>query len=169
GVAAMIAEWKKLDSSEDLDKGYYHGGSLENLVRFLALCDRRSAAEVLAADLDKRPIEHRREVIHVFQLRTRLGDDKPLSRRIQEVMDGVLVRCLDDEEECTGLKIVGANDKVCASPRVCDLAGNALAEVWKKPDLFDLFASEEARDRQRFELKNVWRKKQGKPALAPPV
>jgi len=83
-------------------------------------------------------------------------------------MDGLLVRCLDDDEEPFGWGI-GNGDKLCSDPRVCDVAGNALAEVWKKPHLFDLFATRQVRDRQLFELKNLWRKKQGQPPLPLPT
>jgi hypothetical protein len=160
GVKAMIDEWQNRPGDWDRDRG------VSQLITFLAECNRPEAIQVLGKDLRKRPIAERLAVMEeVWKLRD--NDKHRLPATVATARDELLVQALDDVERYVGLS-GGWGDKCASDPRICDLAGHFLSRVWKQPEAFDLAGTLETRDRQRFELQNIWRKKQGIEALPMP-
>jgi hypothetical protein len=58
--------------------------------------------------------------------------------------------------------------KSFSDPRICDMAAHVLWMRWPNKYRFDLAAPVAVRDQQLLQLKNIWRKERGLPALAPP-
>ena len=81
-------------------------------------------------------------------------------KRSESAIKEQLVAALDDTERYEN----GYLGPSLLFPRLCDMAAWRLAEAWKMPAAFDPRRAQLKRDRQRIELANVWRKRQG---LAP--
>jgi hypothetical protein len=165
-VPAMIAEWQSLKVTSG--RHSWNDGPRE-LISFLAHCDRPEAVRALGKDLIQRDRDTRLNVIEEV---ARLTEDpspatggRKLSPEVIAARDELLMRALDDTERYWGMSS-GRNGKGIHNPRLCDLAAWEVANTWKMPDAFDISASLRIRDRQRIELQNVWRKKQGMKLLA---
>jgi hypothetical protein len=86
---------------------------------------------------------------------------------VNAARDRILVEALHDVQRRYG-QSGSRNGKSYSNPRVCDMAGHVLSEAWGVPLAFDLSGTFPARNRQRLDLENIWRGKQGlKPLPAP--
>jgi hypothetical protein len=81
--------------------------------------------------------------------------------------EDLLVAALDDTEERRG-ESGSRNGKEYSDPRVCDIAGHVLSELYPKKYAFDLSAPLAARNRQLVIIKNVWRGENKLPPLPVP-
>src|SRR5262249_14061161 len=79
----------------------------------------------------------------------------------------LLIAALDDTEERIG-ESGSRNGKEYADPRVCDMAGHVLNQLYPKKYAFDLGAQTSVRDRQLVIMKNVWRSANKLPLLPIP-
>jgi hypothetical protein len=167
GLAAMIQEWL---TPGPIDPDEFH--PQEDLVDFLAASGNADAVWTLGQKWREHPIRSRVAVI--FALGNNDCADPPLkpirnceSPEVVAATEKVLIQALDDTEKDTGSS--GSwYGKSYYNPRVCDLAGYALALRWPERYTFDLEAPLSQRNRQVVELKNVWRKAQGLAALPLP-
>jgi hypothetical protein len=150
GVRAMIREWRELPEDRA-------GLDPDVLIEFLARCPRREAIKALGWKLRSRPVHDRARVIDALEGRASSRHETTVPADILALIEKTLVECLHDTEQVRGWS-VQQGDEQCTDPRVCDLAACALAKVWGRPRLFDLFAPVSTRDRQRIEVANVWRK-----------
>jgi len=71
---------------------------------------------------------------------------------------------LEDTDERFGMSGT-RNGKNFNDPRICDMAGEILAECFTNRYTFDFSASLKVRERQRIECLNVWRAAHGQPVL----
>jgi hypothetical protein len=162
GIEPLIGEWHRSLTITSRDEG------TDELTRFLAHCDRPEAIKALGKDLHKRPIGVRREVVSEVVSAAGLKE-KPAPLAVVAARDELLVRALADEEQCWGLSMSWSGGASAHDPRLCDLVARELSELWKQPAGFDISAPVRVRDRQRVELQNTWRKKQGLPPLPMPT
>jgi hypothetical protein len=165
----MVAEWER-----------FQGEDPEGLVGFLAACGKREAIAALGKGLRSRPLAVRLAVVSAFGPGGNWsisstgpggsigpGEPGPLPAAVAEEVEKLLVESLDDTEEREGLS--GSwEGKSFSDPRVCDIAGHVLSQRWKGKYESDLSAPLKARDRQRFQDMNVWRKEQKLPLLSLP-
>jgi hypothetical protein len=163
GIAPMIAEWHTLAARPQQERPKLSGFGAEfseegRLIEFLARCGRKETVEALAVNLKSQPVRRRWNVVWALSDPYRRYEDKVLAPEVQAAMDTVLVECLSDAERVP-------DQNFPSSFRICDVAADKLAELWKQPKLFDRTATTEARDQQILAVRNVWLKKQGKPAL----
>jgi hypothetical protein len=160
GIKVMIAEWSR-QQDDDTERS--------DLIDFLLACGKVEAVQALAKELRQRPVGARLHIIDTLEsaLREWNKEIKDLPPAVQDALDALLAELLDDTEEYRNLS--GSwGDKHFRNPRLCDLAGHVLARRWSQPEAFDLNASLKTRDRQRLELTNQWRKKQGQAPLPLP-
>jgi hypothetical protein len=159
GLTYAIAAW---ESTVDYDEVI----RLDWAISFLADCNRVEALAALGKDLRKRPPSVRVDVI--TQLSWAENDpQKPRLDAINTARDRILVEALHDVERRS--RWSGTLDgKSFTNPRVCDLAGHMLSRAWGQPDAFDLSGTLRTRNRQRVELDNTWRRKQGLKPLPVP-
>jgi DNA-binding GntR family transcriptional regulator len=169
GVATMIEEWKKLKPDAE-------GKGTEGLVEFLARCGQAEAVRALGDGLARRPVDHKLAVISAFGvtgapllgLPPGPGEPKPVAEKaVLDAVEELLVSALDDTDERDGVSgsWMGKSFK---DPRMGDVAGHVLSMRFEKKYAFDLSAFASARDRQRVECKNVWRKERGLPLVRLP-
>ena len=160
-VDAMIGEWRGRLTKKNDDEG------CNELVEFLAFCNRLDAINALSADLRKRPIRERFEVIDAFGEYSweRLPKCNVI---VLGAIERLLVEELDDTEAYANLTL-GRGGKDIKSPRMCDIAGHVLSHFWDEPDSFDLSGSLKVRDRQRLAMQNKWRLPRGLPILPLPA
>jgi hypothetical protein len=162
GVKALVRQWRDLAAERERPDG------TGELITILASCNRGAGVRALATDWRKRPIDER---IYVLKALSEEGCQRGQGKRsvaVARAIDELLLAALDDMEE--RLAMSGSwDDKELTNPRVCDLASHLLSRGWKRPDLFDLSRTLKTRNRQRIELKNVWRKKQGQKPLPLPA
>jgi hypothetical protein len=161
GVEAMIQEWR--DRLKHGEKEEYRDS--DELIEFLVSCNRLDTLGALAENLRKRPVSVRFEVIKSVYMTAPRGG-VPFSNT-HVLVEELLVNELDDMERREGLRLAWDNKK-CRDPRLCDIAGHVLSRYWQEPDWFDLAGSLKTRERQRVELKNVWRISRGLPPLPLP-
>jgi hypothetical protein len=157
GIAPMIAEWHTLEAKPQ-DTEF----SECRLIDFLAWCGRKESVEALAVNLKNQPFRRRMRVVWALRVRTCLNEEKILAPEVQAAMDTILAECLSDAERPPG---EASRDH----SRICDMAAFFLAQCWGQPNLFNISATTEVRDRQLIAVKNVWLKKQGKPTLPLPA
>jgi hypothetical protein len=161
GIQPMIREWQRVPATTEGGEG---NGSL---IGFLAHCGRAEAIQALGANLRKRPVDERMSILEAV---AEVGNDekKPPSPAVVAARDELLVQALTDTAERRGMSGTWG-DKSFSDPRLCDVAGHLLSRLWKQPDAFDLSGTLRTRDRQRVELQNAWRKKQGLELLPLPA
>jgi hypothetical protein len=158
-VTAMIREWTCSAGNEVRD----------DLITFLLCCGKVEAVKALARDLRKQPVDVRFRVIaEVHSGPWGWKKQKQvLPREVHQAIDTLLVDELDDTTERTGS--AGSFGEITFSdPRLCDLSGRVLALRWQQPDWFDHSGTLQTRDRQRRELKEVWRTKRSKEPMPLP-
>jgi hypothetical protein len=180
-LEAMIAEWKKL-SAMRTNKGddAIDGSAVQNLIGFLAGSGSPDAVRALSEGLQKHSVNDRLAVVSAFGPSGNVrvfsigagGSIKPVEAKdggkaLADVIEDLLVRALDDSEQRMGVSATWG-DKSFSDPRIGDVAGHVLWTRWPKKYTFDISASTAVRDRQRLELKNVWRKEHGLPPLEQP-
>jgi hypothetical protein len=169
GVAAMIADWKKVRrrDAETTERLGHGRRSLEaDLAAFLARCGQKEAVEALFQNLSTAPRDRRMDIITALKERSSLADETSLSPEVQKIMDRILFSSLDDREEEATFAFM--NKGMPVTPRVCDIAARQLCEAWRMRALFDIEAPLTTRNQQILEVKNLWLKKHGKPALPLP-
>ena len=93
---------------------------------------------------------------------------RPLTPAGQTAIEELLVRALTSTEKWPFTRS-GADGTTRSDTMIGDVAAEILVQRWGKPQLFDIYATLGARERQRLELRNTWLKKCGKPpAPLPP-
>jgi hypothetical protein len=167
GLAAMIGWWKKtaerkLDDEDPASWSHY-------LAEYLANSGELDAIDALAKDLRKRPIDVRMSVIDGVGGRQSYSvEQRPKkNEKVELAKEALLVAALDDAEERSG-ESGSRGDKHYSNPRVCDIAGFTLNQIYPKKYDFDLGDSLRARDRQLVVMKNVWRGANKLPLLPVP-
>ena len=183
-TAAMISEWEKphpAGPSENFqqpgdEKAFWDGKMFDDLIDFLAGCGRVDAIEALGRDLRHRSVQERMHVVMAINPRgphrsigTSAANEPPTDdgekdhrqqldeeSKVNAAAEAVLAAELEDTEKYVGLSgSIMAKDY--SDPRVCDMAGEILAEHFPSKYVFDLNASLEERDRQRLACLNIWR------------
>lgn len=149
-IAAMMKEWLKVDPSEkDAESGE------SQLIDFLASSDSADAIQGLAQDIRKRKVDTRLWIVDAAetQLLPGMMNSSPATRAALECF---LVKELEDTDRRFGMSGTRyGKDFNC--PRVCDMAGQVLADRITNRYVFDLSASLKVRDHQRIQCMNVWR------------
>jgi hypothetical protein len=158
GIPYIIEAWEKLPADRE--------SRCVDLIRFLAKSNRLDAMNALGKNLRKRPIDVRLEVIGNLSWEEN-DPQRPRVDVVNAARDRILVEALHDVERRYG-ESGSRNGKSYSNPRVCDIAGHVLSEAWGQPLAFDLSGTLPTRNRQRLDLENIWRGKQGlKPLPAP--
>jgi hypothetical protein len=144
----------------------YYEDNLSGIVDFLASCNSPEAIHALAENIGQRSVETRLTIVEAADSNwlPTVVSNAPATKAAIEVL---LVKELEDTDERFGLSGT-RNLKSYNDPRVCDMAGEILAECFTNRYPFDLNASLKVRERQRIECLNVWRADHGQPALAIP-
>ena len=120
-------------------------------------------------ELHRRPLNTRLEVVEALDSDAWIFQQKPGPRPpvVQDAAEAVLAGRLADAEVRKGMG--GTRDgKHFSDPRICDMAAHLLVKAWKRPDLFDLSAEADVRDRQIERLAEIWAKSRGKELPEPP-
>ena len=177
-LPAMIGEWKKGFSREKVGRGDDDGA--ESLIGLLAGSGSPEAVRALAEGLDSCPVDVKLSVVSAFGPRGNMsvvatetgGSLKPAEAHVDQdslrtAVEELLVGALDDTERRMGMSATWGQ-KSFGDPRICDVAGHVLWMRWPEKYAFDIEAPATIRDRQRVELKNVWRKERGLPPLELP-
>ncbi len=168
GFAAMIDWWKKtadpkLDDENPASWSHY-------IAEYLAHCGELEGIQALAKDLRKRQIDVRLSVIdsvggqQSYSIEPRAAKE-PVN--FAAAIEYLLMAALDDTEERRGTSGT-RNGKEYIDPRVCDVAGFVLNELYPKKYTFDLAAQVRTRDLQLVVMKNIWRKRKQTAAIASP-
>lgn len=160
-IAAVSKEWLKFDSSkEDSESGE------SDLIDFLVSSDSPDAIHTLTQDIQKRTVDTRLTIVDATDswIFTPVTNSPATRSAIEEF----LVKELEDKEKRVGMSGTRFG-KNFSDPRVCDMAGQILAERYTNLYSFDLSASLRVRDHQRIQCMNVWRKSHGLPLLAFPA
>jgi hypothetical protein len=163
----MIGWWKKtadphIDDEDPASWGHY-------LAEYLANCGELKAIDALAHDLRKRPISVRMSVIDGLGGRQSYAIDQnpKKDKTVEAAKERLLVAALDDIDERAG-ESGSRNGKSYADPRVADIAGHTLNNLYPEKYVFDLGAPHRTRDRQLVVMKNVWRSANNEPLLPVP-
>jgi hypothetical protein len=170
GLAAMIGWWKSVANSNASEKladedpaGWSH-----LIADFLVLCGELEAMHALAHELHTRPVDVRLHVISNLwrpPFGTRTPPKEPA--KVAAEIERLLIASLDDPEERVGMS--GSwGGKEFADPRICDMAGFVLNDLYPKKYSFDLAAELGTRNRQLLVMKNVWRSANKLPPLPEP-
>jgi hypothetical protein len=157
-ITAMVREWQRFGTIEVSSAGDDEGP--DDLIGFLATCDSLEAIGALDDRLDRRPVAVRLQVIDALGETnhwTPGGNVETSSPATAEAVEDCLVKALEDMEERTGLS-GSRNGKDFSHPRICDMACNYLAERWPDRYAFDLSGPRKAREVQRIQCLNSWRK-----------
>ena len=157
----MIKEWQSVKADDN---------NLDGLVSFLLHVNNKKAISALSKDLDKRSINHKVSVLSSMgngsHSSISTGGTKTMNPQDGKVIPGteiekfkekILVDALTDTEENTGISGTWAG-KSYSDPRVCDIAGHVLFQLYPKKYTFDLSASTSKKDIQRITCINIWRK-----------
>jgi hypothetical protein len=162
GLTYAIAAWENTVDDDGLT-------SADAAISFLANCNRVEGLAALGKDLRKRPPSVRVDVMRHLSW----AEHDPQKARLDVInaaRDRILVEALHDVERRSRWSFGTPDGKSFADPRVCDMAGHMLSRAWGLPDAFDLSGTLRTRNRQRVELENTWRRKQGlKPLPLPEV
>lgn len=173
GLRAMLAEWSRL-CAESRGRSWLVGISARNgLLEFLATCEDPDVIGALERGLRDAGAPLRFGVIAVMPRamgyeywgrRSEPADPAdPASERrrrpVEEAVQALLVSQLLNEDESGSIYVSCPNTS--NTRRVCDAAAAMLAHFWPGTYRFDAKGSVRARDVQRFEAANVWRRKQG--------
>jgi hypothetical protein len=164
-LAVMIREWQNLgeQNGADSDDG-------ETVAKFLGGCDSVEAITALEKGLRQHPVGLRYSVIEFLgETNAVLSEPETTtpSAATLAAIEELLVGALDDKGENFGMR-TSFNGESVEDPRICDMAGNSLAERWPDRYRFELFSSLKMRERQRIECLNVWRRAHELPALPLP-
>lgn len=171
-VDLMVREWRSGPRAER-DDMY---GSVEQLISFLAGCGRPEGVRALAADLGKREVSERMNVVEgvggdsIWARMRGQGAPRPdgeTAEAIRAAVDELLVEALEDTEQRMGMS-GGLGTDSFSDPRICDFAAHFLAERWEGKVAFRLGGPESARDAAILQLKNLWRRDHGQEPLSPP-
>src|SRR5262249_42319377 len=153
-------EWKELSSGKTGDQD---GWGKDDLIRALSQCGHAEAIRALAEQIPSHGVGTRSTILyHVANVEKDLRG-MALTRAFADAVEDLLAKSLDDREATSSSS--SRKNKPVDDPRICDLAAEALAGRWSKPELFDITGPFQTRDRQRVEVKNVWLEKRGKEAL----
>lgn len=169
-LPAMIQEWRNLPEDVPRDDGDGPG----TLITFLATCGDTNGIRTLDARLRELPVGQRLEVVEAVGESGghphAAWDDATVSTNaaVAAAVEELLACALEDTDERTGMS-GSRNGKSYTDPRICDMAGFFLHELWKERYTFDLGASLRTREKQRYACLNQWRAKHGLAAVAPPA
>ena len=165
-VTVMINEWEEVVPQPPGDDD---GPSVAG---FLASSDSPEAIAALARGMQRQTAGTRIAIIQDFDLWSldpwsfgRRATNSPATRA---AIEALLVSELRDTEEQTGYS-GSMNGKDFFNPRVCDMAGFILMELFTNRYAFNLSATRKVRDRQRIECINTWRKAHHLPSLPLPA
>jgi hypothetical protein len=165
-ITVMIHEWEK---SPNTGPENMHGPN--ELVRFLASVDSPEAIVALGRNLQDCPLNARMAVVETVGEGGSwwYGHSSATNRSTatQEAAEKLLVTALQDTGQVMG-ESGSRMGKNYTDPRVCDMAGFFLNQLWPERYNFDLAASLKARDSQRVECQNVWRRAHNQALLSPP-
>ncbi len=157
-VPAMIEEWKRLSKT-----GSDNRWDANDLIEFLAGCNKPEAIEVMAEGLSKQPIDLRLEVNNTFgsipnylspRIFSRFDDSRKVNQNVEAAIEKLLIEELNDTETLT---IVPGTYSTFKNTRMYDIAGRILSERWPDKYSYDPSAPLNIRDRQRIECANIWR------------
>jgi hypothetical protein len=154
-INVMIQEWEKSPNTGPEDQ---HGPT--ELVRFLASVDSSEAIAALGRNLRDRHLNTRMAVVETVGEGGSgwYGPQVPKrSLATREAVEELLVTALQDVGQVTG-ESGSRMGKSYTDPRVCDMAGFFLNQLWPERYEFNLSASLKARDGQRVQCQNVWRR-----------
>jgi len=175
-IDTVICIWRELDAGDP--ESY---DDREKLIGFLAACGEARAIEALGRGIDELPVDARLGVVSAmgesgsflafsYGLGSGLdpGEGGHRSPEVEAAIEELLVGRLEDREEREGMS--GTWDgKSFADPRICDIAGHVLNQLWPDRYDFDLGASLTERERRRVAAQNVWRASQGLAPLPAPA
>lgn len=155
-ITAMVREWQRFGTIDFNRSGNDEGP--DDLIGFLATCDSLEAIAALDYKLDVRPVGVRLQVIDALgETNHWMPGGHFETPSPPTTVEDCLVKALEDTEERTGLS-GSRNGKEFSNPRICDMACNYLAERWPDRYAFDLAGSRKAREVQRIQCLNSWRK-----------
>ncbi len=170
--AAMIREWQQypkqrppIKNGDRFDRD--HNRKAEDIMELLVKVGSEDTLRALSEDLPQVPALLRTTLIASLQFRDeQFGyflnvKTTPLSLEAARIAEKLLAQLLEDAADS------GTDVSDDPMTRVCDHAA-ALAELWPPDYTFDLDAPLDKRNFQLAVVKNVWRGKQGLPALPLP-
>jgi hypothetical protein len=167
-LPAMIAEWRKCSGGEGED-------GPGNLIISLASANSPDAIEALGEKLLERPVELRVEIGQALMM-PREGRVDPqdshsplrtFDKPALDAVESLLVEMLSDKAHRYGESGTWEGYAM-TDPRVCDMAGVALAVRFKDRYTFDTGVSLVRRDRQCLAMQNQWRTARHLPPLPEP-
>ena len=144
----MIGEWERIPISlSEADLSFREELAHRDLINFLASHGQAEAILALSNDFRERSVYLRATVINAIHraLANRSKDLPQMSADTTKLSERLLINVLDDDEIMPG-----------NTNRVCDSAADALDSKWPDKYAFDINASQEIRDKQRQEAKNIW-------------
>jgi hypothetical protein len=144
--------WENESWSED-------GSGLNDLIQFLAGCGKPEAVRALAAGFHRASRSAKNLIVMCFN---GPKPDPHASGERESSIDDLLVAALMDGE-VVSMSGAGPSGREVRDPSIGDLAADVLAQRWGNLQLFDPSARLWVRERQRFDLKNAWLKKAGRP------
>ena len=147
-IVAMIGEWERIPISlSEADLSFREELAHRDLINFLASHGQAEAILALSNDFRERSVYLRATVINAIHraLANRSKDLPQMSADTTKLSERLLINALDDDEIMPG-----------NTNRVCDSAADALDSKWPDKYAFDINASQEIRDKQRQEAKNIW-------------
>jgi len=166
-VKTMIKEWE--DSPDVVIRA---SDDPPEIARFLAGVDMPEAIGALGKNLQERPVTIRGAIVGtVGRGGSHYGEIISITNRSAASCDAVeklLVTSLQDIDEHIA-ESIWRDGKHLDNPRVCDIAGYYLNQLWPKRYEFGQFAPLEIRERQRIICQNIWRLNHGQPALPLPT
>ena len=166
GIHIMIREWERSPSiGSDDTRGP------NELVQFLASVDSPEAIAALGQNLESRALNTRMAIVETVGEGGSEWYGPRISHRSNATRDAIeklLVTALQDTAQDMG-RTGSRKGKNYTDPRVCDMAGFFLNQLWPGRYEFDLSVSPKVRDRQRRNCQNVWRLAHNLPALPLPL
>lgn len=179
-LKAMIDEWKKFSSSHKNGNDGDDGSGVEGLIGLLAASGSPEAVHALAEGLREHSVDVKLAVVSAFGPAGTMSvfatgcngllapvEAKAHDETLVAAIEDLLIGSLDDKERRMGMSATWG-DKSFSDPQIGDVAGHVLWTRWPKKYTFDIGAPAAMRDRQRVELKNIWRMEHGLPPLELP-
>jgi hypothetical protein len=166
GIKALLTEWKATANKDPEDT--YDGWALDALIRCLVHCGDPDAVRVIGAEMGQHSVSVRATIVYEVGIAEKDPRDKPLTEAVSNAIEDLLIQAMKDLEQ-TNSYSSRSNGKSVNRPQIADLAAEALANRWKRSELFDITGPKQTRAKQRLKIENIWRERRGLKSLPIPA